>query len=236
MTEDTNIMPSETEEGEKLFTRKELESIVEYRLSRDRKNTESLNKIRGLVSGLRKNDVFKNLSNAQMAGKLAMIAEQMESNGVDEKEIPEAFSKDGTKIPDAEDAVTPTGEKEATENTQKTVESELQRFLERFDSERLFEVLGDGAFRTFLRGRRGDLLNIYEDYLGFLSEMGKASEEKRRRDAQRQLCSTGFSEGASCATDYGSMLSENQRRIAKAAGMSYRQYSELLCQIPSKKL
>jgi len=32
------------------------------------------------------------------------------------------------------------------------------------------------------------------------------------------------------------LLSDNQKRIAKAAGMSYRQYSELLSQIPTKRL
>ena len=235
MTENINTEISENAETEKLFTRKELEKIVEQRLLRDRKNTESLTKIRELLVLLRQNDAFKKLSNAAIAKKLGELAEKVESADEVEEVSPDSDSTDPVPTENAETAETLVG-KEAFDQTQTAIDGELLRFFEKYDEEKLFEILKDSSFRRFSRGRRGDLLEVYEDYLGFLSELSDSSDAKRYRAAQRQLCSTGFSEGASCATDYGSMLSENQRRIAKAAGMSYRHYAQLLSQIPSKKL
>lgn len=236
MNEFINTEISENPEKEKLFTKEELETIVEQRLSRERKNNESLMRIRELFAVLRKKDAFKKLSNAALAQKILELAEPKEVVTDDNNEKPDSVLPEDSPDKNAHIADTQNGEKEAFDHMVEKRKDELLRFLQKYDEQKLESALGDSSFRSFSRGRRGDLLTLYEDYLGFLSELSESPEAKRYRAAQRQLCSTGFSEGASCAADYGSMLSENQRRIAKAAGMSFKQYAQLLSQIPSKKL
>lgn len=244
MTENLTDVSAKPEK-EKLFTREELEKIVEQRLLRERKNTESLTKIRDTLLLLRKKEAFKNLSNASLADKLEELekgvpdAEEKPTGSVmaDSKTPPElsdaASAHDGNNADMAEPVFR---EKETFYDDGERRKMELAEFLARYGETKLEQALADTSFRLFSRGKRGDILSLYEDYLGFLDGLASSPEAKRYRAAQRELASTGFSGGASCAADYGSMLSDNQRRIAKAAGMSYRQYAELLSQIPSKKL
>ncbi len=234
---------SEKTEAVKLFTREELEKIVEQRLLRERKNNESLTKIRDTLSLLRQKEAFKNLSNASLADKLEELekeaddAEKKTDSAQTEREVfPDACRKESAQGGNAYAAEPVIREKEAFYDAWERRIRELSDFLARYGEEKLEEALSDDAFRFFSRGKRGDILSLYEDYLGFLDGLSSSPEVKRYRAAQRELASTGFSGGASCAVDYGSMLSDNQRRIAKAAGMSFRQYAELLSQIPSKKL
>ncbi len=234
---------SEKPEAVKLFTREELEKIVEQRLLRERKNNESLTKIRDTLSLLRQKEAFKKLSNASLADKLSELAdsvsdaEEKTDCALESQQVPpDACCEKSAKGGNAYAAEPVIREKEAFYDAAERRKRELSDFLARYGEERLEEALSDDAFRFFSRGKRGDILSLYEDYLGFLDGLSSSPEMKRYRAAQRELASTGFSGGASCAVDYGSMLSDNQRRIAKAAGMSFRQYAELLSQIPSKKL
>ena len=60
---------------ERLYTSEDLENIVEQRLSRERKNNESYAKIRELIGILRRTEPFKKLSNAAVAEKIAILAQ-----------------------------------------------------------------------------------------------------------------------------------------------------------------
>ncbi|MBE6571217.1 MAG: hypothetical protein E7656_03080 [Ruminococcaceae bacterium] len=242
MSEEMTTSPENIGESQRLFTREQLEKIVEQRILRERKNFEHLEKVRGVLSQLRKKELFKNTSNASIAQTL----EELVSEREDAKNTA-LLQADAAATPDnAADAVTEQANANVAENestmqvpTQKVQDGrkkELSDFLAAYGEEKLTDILSDPAFRSFSRGRYGDILSIYEEYCGFLSQLSESPEAKRYRAAQRELASTGFSGGASCATDYGSLLSDNQKRIAKAAGMSYRQYSELLSQIPTKRL
>ena len=226
----------------KLFTHAELENIVEQRLSRERKNNESLIKIRDILSILRQKEAFKKLSNASLADKLEELekgicdAENTSADvPTDQKVHPDTNDEKSTRGGNADAEEPGIGVNEAFYDEGERRIRELSEFLTIYGEEKLEEVLSDSAFRFFSRGKRGDLLSLYEDYLGFIEGLSSSPGVKRYRAAQRELASTGFSGGASCVTDYGSVLSENQRRIAKAAGMSFRQYAELISQIPSKK-
>ena len=64
-----------TENTQKLYTHEELENIVEQRLCRERKNRESLAKIRSVLNTLRTKEPFKTLSNAEIAQKLCELAD-----------------------------------------------------------------------------------------------------------------------------------------------------------------
>ena len=234
-----NALPQE----EKLFTKKELENIVEQRLSRERKSSESLCKIRDLVALLRQNEAFKKLSNASLADKLQELVHR-ETEAPDNAVVkarearPESFLScptfgEMTQNITAED----TQENGYAEEMPETAEQNgFSRFFTKHGEQKLLELMNDSAFRAFCVGKSGDLLELYESYMGFLEALSVSPEAKRRRVAQREFASTGFSRGACSTVDYGSLLTENQKKIAKAAGMSYRQYSELISQIPSKKL
>ena len=242
MSEEMKLAPENIGENEKLFTKGQLEKIVEQRLMRERKNYENLEKVRAVLSQLRKTELFKNTSNASIAQKLETLVSERE----DAKNTA-LLKTDAAETPDnAADASTEQENADIAENESPTKapfpdegerrKKELSDFLAAYGEEKLTDILSDPAFRAFSRGRYGDILSLYEEYRGFLLQLSESPEAKRYRAAQRELASTGFSGGASCATDYGSLLSDNQKRIAKAAGMSYRQYSELLSQIPTKRL
>lgn len=83
--------------NEKIYSRNQLENIIEQRLKRERQKNESMSKVRGLLADLRKKDEFKSLSNAAMAEKLAEIAAS--SQGA-ENATEEDFSQ--AVVPDAE--------------------------------------------------------------------------------------------------------------------------------------
>lgn len=246
-----------TENTQKLYTHEELENIVEQRLCRERKNRESLAKIRSVLNTLRTKEPFKTLSNAEIAQKLCELAD-----GADFAENTEV-SRDIISVPDGDTAeyiqlkephaqaeeyvqngdeayiesVTTEQLPEKTEDPEKMRKlHEISEFLTAYSEQTLAAALKDAAFGAFCAGKNGSILELYNDYRRFLDALENTHEARNFRAARACLASTAFSGNASSAVDYGSMLTENQRDIANRAGMSYRRYAELLAQIPSKKL
>ena len=127
-------------------------------------------------------------------------------------------------------------ETEREEAAQKRRREDIRRFLAAYGEETLLSALRDDTFKSFCVGKNGDLCTLYRGYLDFLSALSESKNARLCRAAERQLASTGFSNIASGAPDYGALLTENQKSIAKAAGMSYRDYAEFLEQIPKKRL
>ncbi len=65
------------------------------------------------------------------------------------------------------------------------------------------------------------------------SEKERQEIKKTTDDARKNVCSTGFSKSSSSdMQEYFGTLTPTQREIAKRAGLSYREYAELLSQIP----
>lgn len=248
---------------DKLYTRGELEKIVEQRLLRERRNNESFAQIREIIKNLRETGLFENLSNAAVAEKLAFLLQEQENSKINaqkqmstEAAIPDAAEACAHSCMGADVGVAAENSERESDGAHELFEGkngicgpaengseaenmniigELRSFIELYGEERLKSLMSDRAFRAFCVGKRGGICGLYESYTDFLSALGQSAEAKRYRAAQSVLASTGFSGGASTAADYGSLLTDNQRRIAAAAGMSYRQYAELLSQIPSKK-
>lgn len=245
MTEENKILPSEENTGdvkindseEKLYTQKELEKIVEQRLIRERKNAESFRDIRDLLGELRKRGDIKEGSNAQIASSLAKLL----SESKEAKEHSENKDKSASDIPLPEgekDVAFPKFSEVAHNDLPEKSDgaNEFYRFLEKFGENELKNAMHDRAFTAFSAGKEGSLTSLYQSYLDFLSALTESRDARKYRAAEASLASTGFSGRASGEVDYGSLLTENQKKLAKGAGMSYRQYSELLSQIPTKKL
>lgn len=125
---------------------------------------------------------------------------------------------------------------EQNDDGQKEKMNEISEFLIRFGEKSLNEAINDKAFSAFCSGKRGSLCQLYESYNAFLAALSQSPQVKKYRELKNGFASTGFSGNSSPVIDYGSLLTENQRQIASASGMSYRQYAELLAQIPTKKL
>lgn len=216
---------------EKLYTSEELENIVETRLKRERKNNDCLIKVRDALSTIRKEDAFKNLSNTQIAQKLSELAVS-----ISEDKTPVRKETGSDAVPDAQmtDNKDEAEEKDSTEKEKRV--RELSEFIALYGEEKLRELMEDKIFKSFCKRREGDLLTLYEDYCIFLSGMENAKNAAHAKAAQRGLASTGFSGYAAGTPDYASLLTENQKKVAASAGMSYKQYSEFLSQIPTKKL
>ncbi|MBE6622897.1 MAG: hypothetical protein E7621_01705 [Ruminococcaceae bacterium] len=216
---------------EKLYTAEDLENIVETRLSRERKNNESLIKVREALGMIRKEEGFKNLSNAKIAQKLSELAVSLSA---DKTPVGEDNGTDA--VPDAQKADNEGGADGNYISEKEKRLRELSEFAALYGEEKLGEVMEDKMFRSFCKRREGDLVTLFEDYCIFLAGMENAKSAAHARAAQRGLASTGFSGYAAGTPDYASLLTENQKRIAASAGMSYKQYSEFLSQIPSKKI
>mgnify|MGYP004476821373 CR=1 FL=1 len=154
-----------------------------------------------------------------------------------EEALPEkpSFERAEPRIDDAEKAKT-VENAESEEQARARRKEDIRRFLAEFGEETLLSALRDDAFRTFCVGKSGDLCTLYRGYLAFLSALTESQNARLCRAAERQLASTGFSNIASGAPDYGALLTENQKSIAKASGMSYRDYAAFLEQIPKKRL
>ena len=99
------------------------------------------------------------------------------------------------------------------------------------------------AFRLFAAGKRGDVADIYGDYLAFRKaaegEAGTAEKhtEPSAESAGEDVSPRGYSgfTGGTAAPDYGAGLTARQMQIARSSGMSCREYAELLNSIPSRK-
>ncbi len=115
---------------------------------------------------------------------------------------------------------------------------ELSRRYPYIDTEAL---MTDRGFEAFCRGRDGSLTELYEGYAELIRSIGGkpcaapnvGNGSCGGRPAIRALSSTAFSAGsASPVSDAALGLSPLQRDIARRAGISYREYAQLLRDIP----
>lgn len=113
--------------------------------------------------------------------------------------------------------------------------SDLFELKERCPNADVGKLFTDKAFFEFSKGRNGSLCERYLDYLGFMSLVsGRESVQNDRSDYSGAASTAFSSDGKAYAHDYSERLTRRQMYIAKNAGMSYREYGELLDSIPSK--
>lgn len=111
-------------------------------------------------------------------------------------------------------------------------------------------LLESDEFISYCTGRSGTLLELYEGFTSLLSAFESFNRSRlsgfsrnatditheasgNYRHAMKALSSTGFSRlSANESSDYSGLLSPSQRDIARRAGISYREYAQLLADIP----
>ena len=119
---------------------------------------------------------------------------------------------------------TAAGEAAVEENTAGEESAEAEENQTEISDERFAKTLANPMFAVFARGRSGSIeeaVRAFEAML--LAGRGSLSEEMLMK----------MTPGA-CGALGGAALSEHQRRIAREAGMSYREYYEIIRSIPTK--
>ena len=143
------------------------------------------------------------------------------------EEIAEAYAEES-----AADTTTP-DIAEAEENALEPSEDEAEPLCEEADAEKaeisaesFAKTLANPMFAVFARGRSGSIEDAVHDF----EKMLAAGRESLSEEMLMKM-TPGAVEYA-CG---GAVLSERQRRIARDAGMSYREYYEMIRSIPTKK-
>ncbi|MBQ9745732.1 MAG: hypothetical protein IJW21_02795 [Clostridia bacterium] len=122
---------------------------------------------------------------------------------------------------------TPAEEAEAEgENAEEAPREENAQALEAdITAESFAKTLANPMFAVFARGRSGGIEEAVRDFEKMMAAgRGAVSEE----DLMKMTPDSAF------LAPGGSALSERQRKIARDAGMSYREYYEIIRAIPTK--
>lgn len=94
------------------------------------------------------------------------------------------------------------------------------------DDARIAELLANPMFIRFARGRSGGIEAICREFEDMLAAGGKAPVSRMAAPVAAKIVPT------SAAATPDVALSERQRAIARTAGMSYREYYELISELP----
>ncbi len=174
-----------------------------------------------------------------------------EKDAQEEKAYPEALmpKTDNSDMPKGEDDKEKASDTQEAQETQ-SIADELCLLYSRHPSVDVASLLESEQFRGYCTGRSGTLCELYEGFTSLLAALESFNKARlttglegskdapyedthSTRHAMKALSSTGFSrQSASESSDFSSMLSPSQRDIARRAGISYREYAQLLCDIP----
>lgn len=199
-------------ENKKSFTSDEVNKIVEERLARERKQNENLSEIKAMLLSLKESGKLSGNSISELAKELLGILGEADSEG--EAEAPEQV------------------EDEAMTDTEVKFEGEIAKLCEVYPELDVNALISDEKFGDFYAAftaekQNADLLTVYEAYEKAKSIDGsiKAASKMKRTPSVH-----GARSGAE------NLLTPRQREIANHAGMSYKEYAELLSEIPAKKI
>ena len=213
-------MTSNTKSGEKLFTSKQVERLIGERLAREKRNSASLAEVRDMMMNLVTAGVIHSRNIPDMAAEVEELLTSAARGNVGEN----ADKTDTDVTPTTEDTVEETPE-------DSSVDSELEEFTRVFPRVDLRSLLENEDFLDYADGKSGSLVSLYAAFLTERDERILADEQDRSNSLRRSLASTGFSSGKSAGEDYSSLLTPTQMRIAKSAGMTYKEYADYLSQI-----
>ncbi len=245
--------------GTRTFNEKQVSKIVGERLARERKNNAVLSDVRDMVMNLVRQGVIKSKNIAEMGDELAELISKMttkdkeahtaaensaaEKSAADENIVTDASAQKAAQAPMAVEAP----EKNEAESESKPVThvealpahdtaSEIDEFIKLFPDVNLSELLNDEDFRVYAEShdKNGSISTVYISYLRDISRRLEDERNRKRQDFTRGLASTGFSAKSGGGTDYSELLTPAQMRIAKDAGMSYREYADYLSQLSRK--
>lgn len=239
---------NKTEEtGERMFTQSQLEEILGQRILRERKVNESLSSVKSLLKTAAERGLIKGSSYAEMASELAM-----KLRGGDGQEKAQSTEEKAETAPSqAEENATPAAEGEAENNAcnecgndgvKKEKESEnegegftafLSGIKAKYPKKELEKLFDGDLFERFAKGRSGNLMEIVDDFLGFMGSAGVGDEQNVPDVGHSSFASTAFS-SQSGVPENSTNLTKQQMEMAKSAGLSYREYAEMLESIPKR--
>ncbi len=210
-------------ENEKSFTAEEVNKIVAERLSRQKKNDDALEELKAILLELKKDGKLGSGSVAELAKELIGMAQK---NDDEEKQAAEheEDSSENTAQDDSEKAKQLAAEEKFA--------NEIAELSEAHPELDVSSLINDEEFGKFYAALAGDIpeLNLLTAYEAF-SE-AKAIEKRMKTASSMKRTPVMQSAGR----DFSQNLTERQRNIAKHAGMSYKEYAELLSEIPKRKL
>lgn len=244
----------QSEKGEKSFTQAQLENLISERLKRERKNNESLNEVKVLLSKLSDDGVLESKSYSDLAKELcerlnsdtqeaAKQACESEENSVGNTSLPlsdaeisdekdeEILAENQTQ----DEKVMQNDTLEKQEQKDEDMMSEIFDFKKNFPDTDINSLFENKVFLAFSKGRHQNLCSLYGDYISFMSALYGDGQKSERKDDSETFSTSFSARSKSYGNDYSGILSKRQMEIAKSEGMSYREYAELLSSIPSKK-
>ena len=134
-------------------------------------------------------------------------------------------------------------EEKESESQEKNLDNytlgEIKQMSAKLDKKRLLSDIISEEFAAFSDGRSG---NLEDQYISFLklkdiiesskNEKDSSSEPARSVSGQDERLHSGF--GNTSARNISSGLTKRQMDMARSAGMSFREYEELLESVPAK--
>ena len=227
---------------EKMFSQSKLDEILNERISRERRTNEALSSVKNLLKNLSEKGLLKKGSYSEMAKEI--ISKLSEKS--DTERVQDAKNTDGetTEVRDLQTSSVAdeegTNDKNAycgnnDETEEKAKEKDFVGMLSgiktKYPKNVVESLITTDHFERFAKGRTGSFEEILDDYSDFMCELYVTV--KNDNDSHATLASTAFS-SHSGAPDSGVNLTRQQMDIAKSAGMSYREYQNLLESIPKK--
>ena len=153
----------------------------------------------------------------------------MEENEIIEASVPgEEMPEESTEeAPVAEAETEAEAEAPVAETEEETLgaENEEEVELPEISAESFAKTLANPMFAVFARGRSGGIEEAVRDF----EKMIAAGRESLTEEMLMKM-----TPGAVECAGGGAALSERQRKIARDAGMSYREYYEIIRSIPTK--
>lgn len=225
---------NEAENQQKMFTQSQLDEILAERLARERKINENLASVKQLLKTMSQRGLVKNGSYAEMAKEIISKLE-----GASERKEQMSGQK-AEPLQDAAHATSATADADGKPYAQDNFyggndECERESFCQtlskiksKYPEKTVEKMLSGNMFECFARGKKGSPEEIFDDYYEFYTAMSQEPSEKESAD----FASTAFSSHS--GTVSGTNLTKQQMEIAKSAGMSYREYSDLLESIPKR--
>lgn len=218
-----NDTSTQNQAEEKLFTQSELENLISERLKRERKTQSALLPVKELLGVLCDNGVIKSSSYPEMAtelcGHLATLLSgtKEENTSVGTQSLPQEKEVESAQKESALLAFTP---------------SDIATIYEKYPSSDIAATLCSPEFLKFTQNRQGSFDEIYSDFLS-LKNLFNERAQNDSNSLHSSLASTSFSADSKSSFSTGhTNLTARQMQMAKNAGLSYREYSDLLNSIP----
>ena len=285
-SDNINEIQKVSDDGEKLFTRSQVEALITERIKRERKVNEALMPVKQLMKDIASRDEFKGKSYSEISKKLVEVLSKKESYEKESDGVCMGISEENKGISDTEKVNDENLSRETSENTdagcvavqscgndeslrekvhgtdngeneenafsekseevqkEKNVDTvlgidSLCAFKKKYPTADMNKLFDSNLFGSFAKGRNQSLMEICEDFCSFLSlldtEKVKDDDESDMgydgANRNSSMLSTAFS-SHSATSDISGGLTKQQMEIAKSAGLSYREYSQLLSSIP----